>query len=462
MKKSLWWVLCCVMLWGGCKSQRSPASQASVENTVSKSATVSIPFHPLRSEKDLDILMEQIGDAKVVLLGEASHGTSEYYTWRTAISKRLIQEKGFDFIAVEGEWADSYRVNNFIKGERKDSNAVVQLLKQYNRWPTWMWGNYEVASLVHWLNGYNQTQKQEAKIGFYGLDVYCLWESMTELMPYLKGVDPSVQQAAIKVHSCFQPYSADAYQYAVAIRDASANCRGETNRLWQSVKKLTGEMATNEREFVMQQNALVALNGENYYRTMVSDNAASWNIRDNHMAETLKRLLHLHGKNSKAIVWEHNTHVGDAKYTDMSRSGETNVGELARKAYGEKNVFIVGFGSYEGSVIAAKKWGGDIEVMNVPAAQEGSWEHLLHQLSVPDKIILSKELKGNRSLNKWISHRAIGVVYNPQIEHLGNYVPSILPRRYDAFIFLDKTTALHPLQTPVNANEPPDTYPWGY
>ena len=406
--------------------------------------------------------MEQIGDAKIVLLGEASHGTSEYYTWRTAISKRLIQEKGFDFIAVEGEWADSYRVNNFIKGEKKDSGAVIGLLKQYNRWPTWMWGNYEVACLVYWLNGYNQAQKQDNKIGFFGLDVYCLWESMTELMPYLQGADPSVQQAANKVHNCFQPYSADAYKYAVAVRDASASCRNETNRLWQSIKKLTGGTTGNEREFVMQQNALVALNGESYYRTMVSDNAASWNIRDNHMAQTLDRLMDLHGKNSKAIVWEHNTHVGDAKYTDMSRSGETNVGELVRKTYGEKNVFIVGFGSYQGTVVAAKKWGGDIEVMNVPAAQEGSWEHMLHQLSVPDKIIFSKELKDNRGLNKWIGHRAIGVVYNPQIEHLGNYVPSILPRRYDAFIFLDRTTALHPLQTPVNANEPPDTYPWGY
>lgn len=462
MCKTSAWILVCALFYIACKSQSSPAGKATVENSKSKTATVSIPYHPLRSEKDLDILMEQIGDAKVVLLGEASHGTSEYYTWRTAISKRLIQEKGFDFIAVEGEWADSYRVNNFVKGEKRDSAAVLQLLKQYNRWPTWMWGNYEVASLVQWLNSYNQSQKPDNKIGFYGLDVYCLWESMTELMPYLKGTDPSLQQAANKVHSCFQPYSADAYQYAVAVRDASASCRGETNRLWQSVRKVTGEGTGNERDFVMQQNALVALNGENYYRTMVSDNAASWNIRDNHMAQTLQRLLNLHGKNSKAIVWEHNTHVGDAKYTDMSRSGETNVGELARKAFGEKNVFIVGFGSYEGTVIAAKKWGGDIEVMNVPAAQEGSWEQMLHQLRVPDKIILSKEIRENRSLNKWIGHRAIGVVYNPQIEHLGNYVPSILPRRYDACVFLDKTTALRPLQTPVNAKEPPDTYPSGY
>ena len=446
-----------VSIFFACKSRKAQNNPV-----VEKSVTINIPHYPLRSEKDLDVLMEQIGDAKIVLLGEASHGTAEYYTWRTAISKRLIQEKGFDFIAVEGEWADSYRVNNFIKGPRQDSGAVVQLLKQYNRWPTWMWGNYEVASLVTWLNNYNQSQTNN-KIGFFGLDVYCLWESMAELMPYIKGTDASIQQAANKVHNCFQPYSADAYQYAVAVRDASASCKGETNRLWQSIKKATGdEVAKEERAFVMQQNALVALNGENYYRTMVSDDAASWNIRDQHMSLTLKRLMELHGKNSKAIVWEHNTHVGDAKYTDMSRAGQTNVGELIRKEYGEKNVYIVGFGSYEGTVIAADNWGSDIKVMNVPRAIEGSWEHLLHQLGTPDKIILSKDIAANRELNKWIGHRAIGVVYNPQREQFGNYVPSVIPRRYDAFLFIDKTTALHPLQTPVNAKEPPDTYPWGY
>jgi len=441
-----------------CKSRRLQNAPL-----VDKAVTINIPHHPLRSEKDLDVLMEQIGDARVVLLGEASHGTAEYYTWRTAISKRLIQEKGFDFIAVEGEWADSYRVNNFIKGGKQDSAAVVQLLKQYNRWPTWMWGNYEVASLVHWLNNYNQAQGTNNKIGFFGLDVYCLWESMAELMPHIKNADPAIQQAANKVHNCFQPYSADAYQYALAVRDASASCKGETNRLWQSIKKVTGDdVAKNEQGFLMQQNALVALNGENYYRTMVSDDAASWNIRDQHMNLTLKRLLQLHGKNSKAIVWEHNTHVGDAKYTDMSRAGQTNVGELARKEYGENNVFIVGFGSYQGTVIAADNWGSDIKVMNVPEAKEDSWEYILHQLSIPDKIILSKDIRNNRDLNRWIGHRAIGVVYHPQREQFGNYVPSILPRRYDAFIFIDKTTALHPLQTPVNTKEPPDTYPWGY
>jgi erythromycin esterase-like protein len=313
------------------------------------------------------------------------------------------------------------------------------------------------------MNSYNQTQLQQNKTGFFGLDVYCLWESMAEMKPYLSEADASVQTAVQKVHNCFQPYSADAYQYAQAVRDASVSCRQETHRLWESVQKLTSSgTSVNERQFVLQQNALVALNGENYYRTMVTDNAESWNIRDRHMAQTLDRLLNLHGKGSKAIVWEHNTHVGDAKYTDMSRAGQTNVGELVRKKYGEKEVFIVGFGSYQGTVIASDAWGGAIQKMEVPPAMEGSWEALLHALSPTNKIILSKDMRNDRTLNTWMGHRAIGVVYNPKREQYGNYVPSVVPRRYDAFIFIDQSTALHPLQTPVNANEPPDTYPWGY
>jgi erythromycin esterase-like protein len=454
------WILpLCLLFLFCCKPRYSnnQTTAAAGKDTI----RVSIPSHPLRNEQDLDALIKEIGDARVVLLGEASHGTHEYYTWRTAISKRLIKEKGFDFIAVEGEWADSYRVNQFIKGERKDSAAVVSLLRQYDRWPTWMWGNYEVASLVKWLNEYNQGITATEKVGFFGLDVYCLWESMTELTPYLKNTDATVQNAAKKVHQCFQPFSADAIEYARAVASAEANCKSETHRLWQSIQKITGgTSAKNEAHFVMQQNVLVALNGENYYRTMVTDDNESWNIRDRHMAQTLRRLLDLHGSTSKAIVWEHNTHVGDARYTDMAQAGQTNVGELARKEYGEGNVFIVGFGSYQGTVIAAPQWGAAIEEMKVPPAIEGSWEQLLHKLGATNKIIFSKDIRSNKDLNRWIGHRAIGVVYNPAIEHRGNYVPSILPKRYDAFIFIDKTTALHPLKTPAR-NEPPDTYPWG-
>jgi erythromycin esterase len=421
-----------------------------------------IPSYPLQDEQDLDVLLKEIGDAKVVLLGEASHGTSEYYTWRAALSKRLIHEKNFNFIAVEGEWADSYRVNNFIKGEKKDSAAVFQLLQQFDRWPTWMWGNHEVASLVGWLNTYNQDKSPDEKAGFFGLDVYCLWESMTELMPYLQEADPSLIRAAQKVHSCFQPFGADAQEYAVAVARSMANCQNETNQLWKWVQKsLENKPKKQEADFVAEQNVLVTLNAERYYRAMVSSSTESWNIRDRHMAQTLKRLLELHGPDSKAIVWEHNTHVGDARYTDMAREGMVNVGQLVRKEYGEENVFIVGFGSYSGSVIAADQWGAPLKKKNVPEAMQRSWEYLLHSDSAADKIILSKDIRDNKTLKKTIGHRAIGVVYNPKYEYVGNYVPSIIPKRYDAFLYIDQTQALHPIDIPLRTNEPPDLYPSG-
>jgi erythromycin esterase-like protein len=431
------------------------------DNTTGSSvATINIPTHPIQTPQDLDVIMNQIGDARVVLLGEASHGTAEYYEWRAALSKRLIQEKGFDFIAVEGEWADSYRVNQFIKGPQRDSLAAVALLGQYDRWPTWMWGNAEVASLVTWLNQYNQGKAPGDKAGFFGLDVYCLWESMQELMPYIQGND-SLMRMAQQVQQCFRPYSADPMEYAYAVAGENANCRTQTERLYQAIMSFTGgSAATTEANFVMQQNALVALNGERYYRESVRSYPGSWNIRDQHMSQTIQRLLDFHGPNSKIIVWEHNTHVGDARFTDMLAQGMVNVGQLVRETYGPQNVYIVGFGSYSGSVIAANEWGGPIETMNVPQAQRGSWEHLLHQMSPTDKIILSSEIKENTTLSQPIGNRAIGVVYNPRQE-AGNYVPSIIPNRYDAFIFIDQTRALRPLGT-TPRQEPPDTYPSGY
>lgn len=420
----------------------------------------SLPSHPLQNEKDLDVLLNEIGNAQVVLLGEASHGTSEYYQWRTAISKRLIQEKGFNMIGVEGEWADSYRVNQFVKGSAKDSLEAVSLLRQYDRWPTWMWGNYEVASLITWMNAYNQTKPANEKAGFYGLDVYCLWESMQELMPYIQGND-SLMRLAQQTQECFRPFSADPMQYAYAVANASADCREQVGRLWQGILNYTGgKTATNEVQFVMQQNALVALNGENYYRSSVSSYPGSWNIRDNHMTQTAKRLLDFHGPGSKLIVWAHNTHVGDARYTDMAAGGMINIGQLLREQLGEDKVYAVGFGSYSGTVIAADEWGASIEAMKVPQAQKGSWEELLHREGAENKLLLSSELKANESLTKSIGHRAIGVVYNPNQER-GNYVPSVIPNRYDAFLFIDQTKALRPLGTQPR-NEPPDTYPSGY
>jgi len=433
-----------------CKKSNYPPAGENEEN---------IPSHPLQSAADLDRLMAQIGNARIVLLGEASHGTHEYYEWRSTITKRLIQEKGFDMMAVEGEWADSYRVNQFIKGAPRDSMQAVSLLRQYDRWPTWMWGNQEVASLVTWLNQYNQTQPAANKFGFYGMDVYCLWESVSELMPYIQGND-SLVRIANDVARCFRPFGGEGQDYALSVYNSSANCKTQTARLWQSVLNYTGgTTAKTEPAFVAQQNALVAYNAERYYSAMAVSSSGSWNIRDEHMAQTVQRLLELHGPDSKIIIWAHNTHVGDAKYTDMAAQGEINVGQLMRERFGRDNVYIVGFGGYTGKVIASNEWGGAIQSMNVPRAQRGSWEQMLYQQGGGNKLVFSNEIKGSENLQQAIGNRAIGVVYNPANER-GNYVPSIIPQRYDAFLFFEQTSALRPLNTPAR-NEPPDTYPWG-
>ena len=430
------------------------------DNKKDDAPTVALPFLPLNEGAALDSLIQEIGDAPIVMLGEASHGTHEFYQWRAEISKRLIAEKGFSMIAVEGEWADSYRVNQFIQGPAKDSTQAVALLRQYDRWPTWMWGNYEVASLVTWLNQYNQQQAPQQKAGFFGLDVYCLWESMQELLPYVQN-NAELKATAEQVAKCFRPFSADPIQYASAVAQESAECRNQTENLWQAVLQQTGnKTATDEAQFVMQQNALVALNGERYYRMAASSYPGSWNVRDQHMEQTLERLLEWKGAGSKIIVWAHNTHVGDARYTDMAAGNMVNLGQLAREKFGEDSVYIVGFGTYSGQVTASEAWGGRIETMRVPQAQKDSWEAMLHGAGAGDKLLFSARLAQTERLKTPIGNRAIGVEYNPANER-GNYVPTIIPKRYDAFIFIDRSTALNPLGT-TPRNEPPDTYPSGY
>lgn len=425
------------------------------------------PTHPLRSVADLDPLLAAIGEARVVLLGEASHGTHEYYTWRTALSRRLIQEKGFQFIAVEGDWPDCFEVNAAIKQEAVTYGSAAQLLRTFNRWPTWMWGNWEIAALVEWLHRHNRAQAAGQRVGFYGLDVYSLWESLEAVLHYAEQQGDGAAQVARQAFRCFEPYSDDPQEYARAVAFVSEDCQNEVNQLLQTLRRQaagpqTGPLPEREQAFAAEQNALVAVNAERYYKAMLQGGGASWNVRDQHMMETLTRLLELHGPDSKAIVWEHNTHVGDARYTDMRRDDMVNIGQLAREQLGREAVFSVGFGSYEGTVIAGREWGAPLERMAMPAARRQSWEEQLHtQLRGENALLLSRELKADSRLQQAVGHRAIGVVYRPQYEQFGNYVPSIIPERYDAFMFLDQTRALHPLDVRAQENMPPDLYPWG-
>lgn len=417
---------------------------------------------PLKNADDLDPLMDRIGNARIVMLGEASHGTHEYYTWRSQITKRLIKEKGFNFVAVEGDWPDCYKLNRYIKGYTEDKHAQ-DVLHQFDRWPTWMWANWEIVALAEWMRQHNKNRARDKKAGFYGLDVYSLWESMDAIMQYLKRVDPNALEVAEKAFKCFEPYkSGEGWSYTNALRLVPELCETEVmNMLTEIHKKVPQYDSDMENVFSTEQNALVAVNAERYYRAMLAGGPDSWNVRDSHMEETLKRLLQFHGPQSKAVVWEHNTHIGDASATDMAEEGMFNIGELARRQYSPEELVLVGFGSYEGTVIAGKNWGDEMRVMQVPQGHKESWEFMCHAASPENKLLIMDDFHTEPFINEAIGHRAIGVVYHPEYEQYGNYVPSIMPLRYDAFIFIDRTNALHAMKMKPNGHLVPDTYPFG-
>jgi len=427
-------------------------------------AQVQALARPLRGPEDLDPLLERIGEARYVLLGEASHGTAEFYTWRATLSQRLIREKGFSFIAVEGDWPDCYRVNRYVKDSPEAGESAGEVLHAFERWPTWMWANEEVVALAEWLRRHNEGRPEEKKAGFYGLDVYSLWESLYAVMSYLQRADPAALPAAWRAFRCFEPYGEDAQEYAQATRFVPNSCEDEVIELLTRLRHESPAHPTDGREpyFEAEQNALVLKNAEAYYRTMMRGGPDSWNVRDRHMAETLDRLMAHHGPDARAIVWEHNTHIGDARFTDMAEDGMVNVGQLVRERHGGEGVVLVGFGSYRGSVIAGRRWEAPMGPMPVPPARKGSWEHVLHRAGAEDKLLLLADADPTREWLQPRGHRAIGVVYKPEHEYYGNYVPTVLPRRYDAFLFLDETQALHPLHVPARAEgEVPETFPSG-
>jgi erythromycin esterase-like protein len=418
---------------------------------------------PLDDWESLDPLLARIGDARYVLLGEASHGTSEFYAWRRLISQRLICEKGFSLIAVEGDWPDCYRVNRFIKSYPDSGRNAYEVLHAFDRWPTWMWANEEVVTLAEWLHQWNRTVDAERKVGFYGLDVYSLWDSMHAVLDYLGCADGSALAAARRAFECFGPFGYDVDQYAHATAWTPRSCENDVVDMLRALREQAPTFRHDGREafFNAEQNALVAKNAERYYRTMVRGDALSWNVRDEHMAETLNRLTAHYGPQSRAIVWEHNTHVGDARYTDMAASGMVNVGQLVRNNHEADGVVLVGFSSHHGTVIASEAWGDAMRVMTVPAARPGSWEDVLHHADPGDKLLVF-DRRSPLELLEPRGHRAIGVVYRPQHEAFGNYVPSVLPRRYDALVYLDETHALHPLHVDARfERELPETFPTG-
>jgi erythromycin esterase len=363
-----------------------------------------------------------------------------------------------------------------VKGLPGTGESAEQVLHAFERWPTWMWANREVGDFAEWLREHNRRLPAERQAGFYGLDVYSLWESMAEVVAYLERIDPAAARSARRAYACFDPYYDDAQEYARATALVPTSCEDEAVAMLRALRAKAPEYRADGRDayFATEQNALVARNAERYYRTMVRGGPTSWNVRDRHMVETLDRLVAHHeavaDAGAKAIVWEHNTHVGDARFTNMARARMVNVGQLVREAHGEgprerDGVFILGFGTHRGRVIAAEAWGAPMQRVRVPEARAGTWEALLHRaLDGGDALLLfdGSDDGGMPGLDAPLDHRAIGVVYDPDAERWGNYVPTLLPRRYDAFLYIDETHALDPLHLPVLVDgEVPETYPTG-
>ncbi len=425
-----------------CKTGNSTRGETLVSYLDSKAIELS-------SSKDLDNIIENAGDCRFALLGEASHGTHEYYVWRDSISRRLISEKGFSFIAVEGDWASLYEVNRYVKNLDGAAESAEDILRSLERWPEWMWGNAEVLGLIEWIREYNKGLDFEDKVGFYGMDVYDEWNSMTSLLNFLEKHEIEIYHEIKSLYDCFTPYNEDIRSYLRSINSGQSDCSEKTKAvvdlLLDSRELFEGN--SNYEYFYALQNAKVIKNAEKFYRKSAFRRGPdSWNVRAEHMFATVTSLQELYGNDSKGIVWAHNTHVGDARATDMARRGEVNIGQLTREEFGSEDVFITGFGTYEGSVKAGSQWEGAMQRMNIPRAHQDSYEHLLNQVKYNNYLLIfDTEDREHEALTEQRGHRAVGVVYNPQREVPDNYVITKLPFRYDAFIFFRTTRALDAL-----------------
>ncbi len=425
---------------------------------------------------DYDALLALIGESRFVLLGEASHGTQDFYRERALITQRLISEKGFTALAIEGDWPDAYRVNRFVCNETEDQTAEAALTG-FERFPTWMWRNTEVVRFVDWLRRYNDAYLPSMpKVGFFGMDLYSLFTSIDEVLKYLDRVDPVAAAEARARYACFDHFerNSELYGYAQGMKGVSQSCEDQVvKQLIELCKRGEDYLKhdgsdTTDALFYAQQNARLIKNAEQYYRNMFDRRISSWNMRDQHMAEILVNLdhhiSHRRGAPAKIVVWAHNSHLGDARATEMGEQGELNVGQLMRQTYGDQ-VISVGFTTHHGTVTAASDWGAPVQRKQVRPALHGSYEDYFHQMGVGSFYL---PIKGNHLLHEIFSYghhleRAIGVIYAPKTERQSHYFHANLAKQFDAVIHIDESQALTPLELTSHwvDGEAPETYPGG-
>ena len=399
---------------------------------------------PFEDRFELSALTDAITSERLVLMGEASHGTSEFYTKRAAMSKHLVAERGFNFIAVEGDWAAMARINEFVKHKPGAPATIDDAMNALTRWPLWMWKNHEFKALVEWLHEYNANLDMDKRVGLYGIDVYDHENVMDDVVEWISGIDQNSGRTASDAYSCLTRFS-DTGDYIRMVAQTRQDCSEDLMEVLDIIRGLEDHPNSDRWGFFRaEQGAKVAINAEKHFRGNLQRDASSWNYRASHFYLTAERLLEVYGDESRGIIWAHNTHIGDARATEMGRQGAHNIGQLARESLGSDNTFAIGFGTYTGSVLAAYNWEGAMEIMQVPESPANTWEGMLESVGIEKFYISFSNSELSEALNRWIPHRAIGVTYNPRSER-GNYVQTILPERYNAFIFIRETGVLSPL-----------------
>lgn len=415
---------------------------------------------------DYDGLLDLIGEARFVLLGEASHGTHEFYEERARITRRLIEEKGFTAVAVEADWPDAQRINRYVRTRSEDLDAE-EALSDFRRFPTWMWRNRVVVDFIEWLRRHNEALVDGQQVGFYGLDLYALHGAMKAVLRYLEAVDPAAAEIARQRYACFDHFGPDPQSYGfIAGNEVEKSCQEAVvaqlvDMLKRRAATQPGNGADGDDLFAARQNARLVKNAEAYYRAMFLAPESTWNLRDRHMAETLEALAaHLGGRDAKIAVWAHNSHLGDARATERSRIGEINLGQLVRETHAQE-AFLVGFTTYRGTVTAASDWGAIAERKTVRPALPRSYEALFHAAST-GRFQLDLRRDG-KVLPPRLLERAIGVIYRPETERASHYLHADISAQFDALLHFDGTRAVEPLErtSEWDAGELADTYPFG-